>query len=183
MSNDQDPSPESPAGSPYPSYPGSDAHTPPNAPYGAPPPGYPPPGYAATPPEGYWQPPGAYGPYGYAAVPQPPKHPSATTAMVLGIVSVAGTFMCYFPAFAGPFAWYLGHKSMREIDASGGQLAGRSEAKAGMILGIIGTVLLVLLLAVIALLVVLTIAVEDFWDDEYQAAFKLIQSYAGVTRS
>jgi hypothetical protein len=39
---------------------------------------------------------------------------------------------------------WLGRKSMREIDASGGRLSGRGMAQAGYILGIIGTVLLAL---------------------------------------
>lgn len=55
---------------------------------------------------------------------------------------------------------------MREIDASQGQLQGRSEAKAGFVLGIIGTVLLALAIAAIVLLVILTITVDNFWDDE-----------------
>jgi len=43
------------------------------------------------------------------------------------------------------------------------------------VLGIVGTVLLILALAVVVLLIVLTITVEDFWDEEYDAVFRLVQ--------
>jgi len=56
---------------------------------------------------------------------------------VLGILSVA---VC---SVLGPFAWSIGRSSLREIDASGGALGGRGKAQAGMIMGIIGTVLIV----------------------------------------
>lgn len=35
----------------------------------------------------------------------PPDHPKATTAMVLGIVALAGGMICYLPFFLAPFAW------------------------------------------------------------------------------
>ena len=69
---------------------------------------------------------------------QPPDHPQAVTAMVLGIL---GLVCC---GLASPFAIWLGRKSMREIDASGGRVGGRGQAQAGFILGIIGTALWVL---------------------------------------
>jgi hypothetical protein len=94
---------------------------PPPSPYGQP---YPPPGMSGYPP---MQP----GPYPYA----PPPHPQSTTALVLGLI---GLLCC---ALASPFAIWLGQKSMREIDASGGQLGGRGQAQAGFILGIVGLVL------------------------------------------
>jgi hypothetical protein len=65
-----------------------------------------------------------------------------------------------------PFAWYLGVKAEREIDASAGTLSGRGEATAGKVLGIVGTVLLALAVAGIVLLVVLASTQPDFWDDE-----------------
>ncbi len=43
-----------------------------------------------------------------------------------------------------PFAWALGRRSLKDIQASQGQLGGESQARAGMIMGIVGTVLLVL---------------------------------------
>lgn len=77
---------------------------------------------------------------GYPGVypPRPPDHPQAVTAMVLGIL---GLVCC---GLASPFAIWLGRKSMREIDASGGWQGGRGQAQAGFIMGIIGTVLWVL---------------------------------------
>lgn len=97
--------------------------------YYPPPPGaegaYPPPPYPGYPPMGMGFPP-------------PPSHPQSTVAMVLGIV---GLVLC---GFASPFAIWLGRKSMREIDASGGQLGGRGQAQAGFIMGIIGSVFLVI---------------------------------------
>ena len=83
----------------------------------------PPPGYG--PPAGY----GAYGP-------PSPNHPQATTTLVLGIL---GLVVC---GLIGPFAWSMGNRVVREIDASGGRWGGRSEANVGRILGIVSTVLL-----------------------------------------
>lgn len=132
--------------------------------------GYPPPGYGyGYPPPGQGYPPPGYGypPPGYAPfAPQPPKHESATTAMVLGLVGTVGALACTLPVVVAPFAWHTGAKALREIDASQGALGGRSEAKAGMILGIIGTVLLVLAVAAIITLIVLSFTVDDFWSDD-----------------
>ncbi|WP_204163486.1 DUF4190 domain-containing protein [Nocardioides gilvus] len=96
--------------------------------------------YGSTPGEGneptnpYGQPPNFQQPaYGM----QQQKHSLAIAALVLGILGLVG---CLFFA---PVAWVLGRKSVREIDASGGALGGRGEAKAGQILGIIGTVIIV----------------------------------------
>lgn len=118
---------------------------------------YPPP----TPGSGFPSPQGYY-PYG-----PPPKHQNATTAMVLGIVGLAGAFICGLPVVMAPFAWYMGAKAEKEIDASRGTLSGRGEATAGKVLGIIGTVLLVLAVVAIVALIVLTLTVDDFWDDDY----------------
>lgn len=111
----------------------------PQQPYGQP--GYPQPGYG----QGYGQP-----------FPSAPNHPSANTVLVLGIVALGGGFVCGLPILAGPFAWFMGAKVKREIDAEPGRYGGRSEANAGMILGIIATVLLVL--AVLAIIAVVAIA-------------------------
>ena len=108
-------------------------------PYGQP--GYPQPGYGQ----------------GYAApFPSLPNHPAANTALVLGIVALGGGFVCGLPILAGPFAWFMGAKVKREIDAEPGRYGGRSEANAGMILGIVATVLLAL--AVLAIVAVIAIA-------------------------
>lgn len=96
------------------------------------------------------QPPPGYGPPGYGAYPPPaPNHPQATTVLVLGIL---GIVVC---GLIGPFAWNMGNRAVREIDASGGRWGGRTEANVGRILGIVSTALLVGgLLVVIALVVV-----------------------------
>ncbi|MCH1865223.1 hypothetical protein [Nocardioides sp. CFH 31398] len=78
---------------------------------------------------------------GHAAV--PPKHPSAGTSLALGFVAVLGGVVLLLPLLVAPWAWLTGARVVREIDASGGRLGGRSEAVAGQVLGIIGTVLLV----------------------------------------
>lgn len=105
-------------------------------PAGAGPIGY---GYPPPPPAGYGQP---FPPPGYPPMPggyyPAPPHPQSMTALILGIV---GLLCC---ALASPFAIWLGSKSMKEIDASGGQLSGRGQAQAGFILGIVGAVIWVL---------------------------------------
>lgn len=152
-------------------------HTPPPGQYppagGYPPQGqtpppaqYPPPG--GYPPPGQYPPPAAYPPAGYQYAPAPaaPKHEQATTAMILGIVSLVGAFVCFVPVVLGPFAWYMGAKAKREIEDSRGALSGLSEAKGGMVTGIIATVLMILGLMLIGLLIVLTIADPTIWDEE-----------------
>ncbi len=112
-------------------------------------PGYGQPGYGQP---GYGQPGygGAYPPGdGYGAPMQ--NHPSAQTAMVLGLVGLIGFFFCGITIVLSPFAWAKGAKARREIDASHGTLGGRDSATVGFVTGIIGTVILGLaLLAVVA---------------------------------
>lgn len=116
------------------------------------PPPPPPPGHGS----GY--PPRAY---------EPPKHPQSTTALVLGIVGIVAC------GVVAPFAWVIGGRAVREIDASPGTYGGRSEANAGRILGIVGSVLLALAVVGILLLVVLGLAVggssssDDGFDGDY----------------
>jgi len=101
------------------------------------------PGYGAPYPPGY----------GYPPV---QNHPSAQTSMVLGLVGVIGFFFCVITVLLSPFAWAMGAKARREIDASNGALGGRDKATVGFVTGIIGTALLALaLLAVIGLVVFL----------------------------
>ena len=160
----------------YPTYPGSGPDQPDDAGSPAPPPPPPPGAWPPPQPPTYQQPP-AYQPppgvyptdgsaqaaYGYV----PPKHPNAVTSMVLGIIGLAGGFFCVLPIFLAPFAWFMGSKAVRQIDASGGQQTGRSEAMAGKVLGIIGTVLMVLGLAAVAFFIVMAIADPSFYDEDY----------------
>lgn len=112
-------------------------------PYGNQPPSYGQGGYGQG--GGYDQ--GGYGQGGYGQVPPPggygygapsQTHPKAVTSLVLGIL---GVVCC---SIAAPFAWSIGKRTVKEIDASGGQYQGRGQAQAGYILGIVGTVLLAL---------------------------------------
>ncbi|MFC4783032.1 DUF4190 domain-containing protein [Nocardioides sp. MAHUQ-72] len=98
--------------------------------------------------------PGAYG-YG---TPMAANHPSATTALVLSLIGLAGIAFCGgITLVLSPFAWRIGARAVREIDAEPGRYGGRDQANAGRIMGIIGTVLLglgvLLIIGVIALAV------------------------------
>ena len=77
-----------------------------------------------------------------------PDHPQATLAMILGILGIVA---CQVIA---PFAWSIGKKTVAEIDASGGQLGGRSQAQAGYVCGIVGTVILGFAVVMVVLYVV-----------------------------
>lgn len=91
----------------------------------------------AYPPPGQY-PPGQYPPgqYGYQPAHQPPKHPQATTVLVLGIL---GLVLCQV---VSPFAWSMGNKAQKEMLANPGAHSGDGEINAGRILGIIGTAIL-----------------------------------------
>lgn len=92
-----------------------------------------------TPPPGY-QP----TPYGF---PQPPPHPEANSAMVLGIVGLCLSVMCGgIGVFVAPFGLFKGKRVMAEIDANPSAYSGRGNAQAGFITGLIGTILGALLL-------------------------------------
>jgi hypothetical protein len=65
-----------------------------------------------------------------------PNHPKAATALVLGTL---GLITCQV---LSPFAWAIGRRAVKEIDASNGWIGGRSQAQTGYILGVIGTVIL-----------------------------------------
>jgi hypothetical protein len=137
----------------------------PQSPYQPPPNPYPQPGsfdqYAPAEPYG-GQPYGAYPP-GYGA--GLPDEPSATTAMVLGIIGLVGIMFCGgLTLVLSPFAWAIGRKSVREIDANPGRYAGRDRANAGKIMGIIGTVLLVIGIVAIVGIIALIAAVPDSPD-------------------
>lgn len=89
----------------------------------------------------------------------PQDHPQATTILVLG---VCGLLVCQV---LGPFAWLMGNKALREIDASQGQIGGRDSVNMGRTLGLIGTVLLgmavVALILVVGLFGVLSLSVAN----------------------
>lgn len=89
-----------------------------------------------------------------AALPQLPRdHPRATTVFVLGIL---GLVMCQV---CSPFAWLWGTRALAEIDAHPDLYGGRSLTNAGMVMGLIGTILLgLMVLFLIGLGAVATIA-------------------------
>lgn len=76
---------------------------------------------------------------------QLPSHPRSTTALVLGIIGVAGFFCLLVPVVISPLAWYFGAVAHREAEREPTRWGGAGQAKAGMVLGIIGTALLGLL--------------------------------------
>jgi len=88
-----------------------------------------------------------------AALPGSQDHKGATTSLVLGIISVVslvfGVFCCVtIPGvLCAPFAWVVGAKAKREIDASPGVYGNRGAAQTGMVMGIICSALGLLLIA------------------------------------
>jgi hypothetical protein len=76
------------------------------------------------------------------------EHPQASTALGLGIAGLLGGVLLVLPLAASPLAWRLGRRAVREIDASDGRLAGRGKARAGAVLGAVGSVVLGALAAV-----------------------------------
>ncbi|MER7608262.1 DUF4190 domain-containing protein [Nocardioides sp. NPDC127503] len=132
----------------------------PAAGYGTPPPAYGgQPNYGGQP--GYGQAP--YGAPAAYAGPVGTPDSGATTAMVLGIVGLVGSFLCGLPIVLSPFALFMGLSAKKRIDASAGALTGRGNAQAGFILGIIGTVLLAL--SILLIVVVIIIGVSGGFDD------------------
>ena len=77
--------------------------------------------------------PQGYGPAQYAYYPESSQ---ATTALVLGIVSIVVCGLC------APFAWYIGNEEIRAIDAGRRDPGNRGTAQAGRIIGMIVTILI-----------------------------------------
>ena len=61
-------------------------------------------------------------------------------ALVIGIVSPVLGLCCALLGLVGIAAIFLGRSAQQEIAASGGGLTGEGMAKAGIILGIVGSV-------------------------------------------
>ena len=97
----------------------------------------------------------------------PPDLPKATAAMVVGIVAVAGGFVvCGLPLLVSPVAWVLGAQARRQIRQAPQQWGGEGKATAGLVLGIIGTVLLVLALIVLVVVVITLVNDPNFSDSD-----------------
>lgn len=105
-------------------------------------------------PPGHQPPGGGYPPPGYQPYWVPPKHPQATTAMVLGILGIA---VC---GVLAPIAWVIGGKAVKEIDANPTAYSGRSEANAGRIMGIVGSCLIILGIVAFVVIMAVSISVE-----------------------
>lgn len=130
---------------------------PPVGPDGPPPWQPPPPPPPPLPPYGQQPPPG----YPMPPLPvAPPTSSKATTALVLGI---CGLVLC--PLILSVPAIVLGQSAKKEIDASQGRLGGRSQAQAGFILGIVGTVLAFLLALFVAVVFAFGSVIEDAYED------------------
>ncbi|MFT4298386.1 MAG: DUF4190 domain-containing protein [Aeromicrobium sp.] len=168
---------------------------PPTDPYRPEAPYQPQPPYGAAAPQGQPTPP-PQNPYGapqqppYGAAPQPmfpppagplvPMQPQAQTSMILGIIGLASAaILCGLLLFLSPVAWIMGAKAVKEIDASGGQLRGRSEAQTGMVTGIIGTVLLILGVLALIGFIVLAIVVDESTDDYYYDSVSMLLNWIG----
>ncbi|MCW2830645.1 MAG: hypothetical protein JWP31_1337 [Aeromicrobium sp.] len=91
-----------------------------------------------------------------------PKAPRSTLAMVLGIVAVAGFFVLIVPVFVAPLAWYFGAAAHREVERAPTRWSGGGEARAGMILGIIGTGLIVVVIVLLLLILVGLVFVSGY---------------------
>lgn len=158
-------SPSGPAGRPSgPSYVTPSPPPPPMAspPYG---PAYgPPQGPPTAPPPAGW---GGWSPVYGAPLPGSLDHKGATTSLVLGIISVISVvtapFCCVtLPGlFCAPFAWVIGAKAKREIDAAPGTYGNLGSAQAGIVMGIVCSVLGLL---VVALFVALFAWIGGGWS-------------------
>jgi hypothetical protein len=62
----------------------------------------------------------------------------ATTALVLGILGIVCCGLC------APIAWIIGSGELKQIKSGLSSQAGKGFAQAGMIMGIIGTILIII---------------------------------------
>lgn len=72
------------------------------------------------------------------------------TSLILGILAIV---LC---PVVGPFAWAIGRRAVKDIDASGGTVGGRAQAMVGYIIGMVVTILMII--GVVATVVILVIA-------------------------
>lgn len=111
-------------------------------------------------------------PYGQAPYGQPgyggpvtPPHPSAMTSLVLGLVALGGILLCAGVTLPlAPFAWFIGGRAVKEIDADPGRFSGREQAQAGRIMGMVGTGLLILGTIALVALIAVGVAVSESND-------------------
>lgn len=89
-------------------------------------------------------------PYGY--YPVLPEHPSATTVLILGILSMV------LGGITGPFAWVMGSKARREVRENPGTYREGGTLTVGWVLGIVGTCYLALMVVFVIIYVVVIAA-------------------------
>ena len=132
-------------------------------PFGSPPP--PPPGGGFGGgfggPGGGFGGPGGFGPGGPVRVETSGK---ATASLVLGI---AGLIVC--PLVCSVLAIVFGAQARNEIDRSGGRLAGRGTAQAGVVLGWIGVALCILGLVIFGILVAIGASTSN--DSDFSSLY------------
>ncbi len=88
-------------------------------------------------------------------------HPSAAPALVLGLVGLAGSVVV-LPLAVSPLAWYLGARARRESQREPERWPRDGGATAGLVLGIVGTVVLVgLTLVLLGVLGLMSIGVSQ----------------------
>jgi uncharacterized membrane protein YjgN (DUF898 family) len=81
------------------------------------------------------------------------EHPDGTTILVLGILSLV---VC---GILGPFAWNMGNRATREMNANPGVVyRNRGNVTAGRICGMIATILIIVGVAFFALIVLFAAA-------------------------
>ena len=90
-------------------------------------------------------------------------------SLVLALLALPGGLL-----FLAPFAWWLGSKAVREIDADPARWGGRDIATGGKVIGIIGTVLL----GLVVLFVVLVIAVAIIGATSYSGPTEPYSTYS-----
>ena len=81
----------------------------------------------------------------------------ATASLVLGI---CGLVVC--PLICSILALVFGYQGRKEIDASGGRIAGRGNATAGIVLGWIG-----LVICVLGIIAIVVLAATGNFDESY----------------
>ena len=78
----------------------------------------------------------------------PRAHPRASAILLFGILGVT------IVPVLGPVAWALGRSALREIDAAPMRYTNRSTVLAGMVLGIVATVLLIAGLVLVVTIII-----------------------------
>ena len=81
------------------------------------------------------------------------EHPDGTTILVLGILSLV---VC---GVLGPFAWNMGNKALREMNANPGVVyRNRGNVTAGRICGMVASILMIVGVAFFALIALFAVA-------------------------